>query len=279
MKALVTNKPPWEDRPYSLVSLWDIMIVYKAERFLGITQKLATIIRRIENMPSQNDLIVPSSHDTWRVELERIEDDCKALSLEFAIDEIQRITSNLKIYDYARLGQRFSNLYERLYDETKRNLFLYVPKEKKRFYTESHDKFGLDTERFPSAKDEIEEAGKCYATGRNTACVLHLMRILEIGLNALAKNFGIPYEHSNWDKIINQIPGKINAIERNPNKPPNWQDDRKFYSELASHFRFIKDAYRNYAMHVHERYDEGKAHSLYLQTSEFMRHLATKLSE
>ncbi|MEO7860232.1 MAG: hypothetical protein ABIU05_07265 [Nitrospirales bacterium] len=177
------------------------------------------------------------------------------------------------------MGQRLGNLYERLQDELKKNLFLYVPKEKQRFYIEPHDRFSLDTDCFPSAKYEIEEAGKCYAAGRNTACVLHLMRILELGLNALAKHFNVPYQHVNWDQIINKLPEKIKAIEGMVPKPEQWRADRQFYSEVALHFQFLKDAYRNYAMHVHETYDESRAFSLFMYTREFMRSLATRVHE
>ena len=52
--------------------------------------------------------------------------------------------------------------------------------------------FGDDVARaFPSSKGDIDEAGKCLALDRGTACVFHLMRILEIGLQLLAAKLGI----------------------------------------------------------------------------------------
>jgi hypothetical protein len=39
---------------------------------------------------------------------------------------------------------------------------------------------------FPSASFDFDEAGKSFALGRYTACVFHLMRVLEIGINGLA---------------------------------------------------------------------------------------------
>src|SRR5262245_12085022 len=39
---------------------------------------------------------------------------------------------------------------------------------------------------------ELDEAAKCFALGRPTACVFHLMRIMEIGIRALANSLQIP---------------------------------------------------------------------------------------
>ena len=35
---------------------------------------------------------------------------------------------------------------------------------------------------FPAANHEASEAGKCFATARYTACVFHLMRVMEVGV-------------------------------------------------------------------------------------------------
>src|ERR1700704_2760134 len=46
-------------------------------------------------------------------------------------------------------------------------------------------------DNFPSANDDIYEAGMCLALERATACVMHLNRALECGLAALAKTLGV----------------------------------------------------------------------------------------
>jgi hypothetical protein len=45
-------------------------------------------------------------------------------------------------------------------------------------------------ENFPGAVSDIEEATKCLALSRSTACVFHLMRALEVGLRALGIQAG-----------------------------------------------------------------------------------------
>jgi hypothetical protein len=48
----------------------------------------------------------------------------------------------------------------------------------------------------------------------------------------------------------------FSSIEKDPNRPANWKDDREFYSQCASHFRVVKDAWRNYTAHAPGKYDE-----------------------
>ncbi|CAM8622654.1 hypothetical protein [Sphingobium sp.] len=130
-------------------------------------------------------------------------------------------------------------------------------------------------EKFPSSVYDIEEAGKCIAIGRYTACVMHLMRALEPALLALQTAVQVDVPKEQWDQIINQIEAKIKEIR----KRTHSGGDEQWYSEAASHFRIIKNAWRNHAQHLHERYDEERAVAIYESIRAFMRHLATQLSE
>ena len=44
---------------------------------------------------------------------------------------------------------------------------------------------------FPSANNDILEASNCLALERGTATVMHLMRVAEVGLKALASALGV----------------------------------------------------------------------------------------
>jgi hypothetical protein len=88
--------------------------------------------------------------------------------------------------------------------------------------------FGKEVnDRFPMAIDDIEEAGKCLALGRATACVLHAMRIIEVGLRALAKALNIPFAPS-WKSYLNQISSRI--AEKHKNKTSKWKRDEAVLS-------------------------------------------------
>ena len=170
-----------------------------------------------------------------------------------------------------------TELRQTIYGEMEDHLFLWIPADRSEFYTQPLPLFGETVaHRFPAADFDIEETGKCFATGRFTACVLHAMRVLELGLRSLAKVLKVQFEEKDWAKVLNEMRGEWNRREQLPNKPAAWKRDRQFYSEAFVEFRYLKDAWRNYAMHAKERYDEERAESILLHVKSFMIHLATK---
>ena len=56
--------------------------------------------------------------------------------------------------------------------------------------------------RFPRAIVDIEEAGKCFALGRFTACVFHLMRVVEAGLAAISRSLNIVKHSPTWEAYL-----------------------------------------------------------------------------
>ncbi len=82
--------------------------------------------------------------------------------------------------------RQVGELVSRFEDELKSHHFFYIPQGRFAHYMQPVA-FGVEvTTKFPTASADIEEAGNCYAVGRNTACVFHLMRVMEIGIRALA---------------------------------------------------------------------------------------------
>jgi hypothetical protein len=147
-------------------------------------------------------------------------------------------------------------------------------------YFEAKNLFGERVaNRFPLTILDIEEAGKCFSMERFTACVLHLMRVLEIGLRALATALNVPFEDREMQHVLNALQQEWKRRERLKRKPQHWKRDRQFYSEAFLEFGYLKDAWRIYAMHGREHYDEERATSILSHVTAFIRHLATRLKE
>ena len=132
---------------------------------------------------------------------------------------------------------------------------------------------------FPSAAFDISEAGKCFALNRPTACVFHLMRVLEIGLGVFAKHFAVPSDHTNWHNIIEGIEKAVRNMSSDPAKPADWKEQQEFYSQAAHGFMFIKDAWRNYTAHARGKYTEDETETIFINVRAFMQRLATRLHE
>jgi hypothetical protein len=212
--------------------------------------------------------------------LEKIRAHCQAIGLTLSLKSADRLIENVRANKPAKeLAQDWRELSGRIRDEIADNLFLFIPKSHVAYY-QAEQLFGLSVEEaFPSISPEISEAGKCLALHRNTACVCHLMRVLESGLRALAKQLKVAFDNKPWNSVIEVAEKRLKTVREGKRKPKNWKQDERFYSEAIAHFRFIKDAWRNYSMHLYQRYDEEQAESVFNHTKAFMRHLASKLKE
>ena len=134
---------------------------------------------------------------------------------------------------------------------------------------------------FPSATYDIAESGACLALDRGTACVFHLMRVLEIGLTVLGAKFGVSLAHTNWAPAIEEIESKIRNMHKDPawKALPDCKEQQEFYAQAASHFGILKDAWRNHTMHKRGFYTEEQAEHLFLNIKGFMQKLSERLSE
>src|SRR5262249_20723072 len=118
---------------------------------------------------------------------------CDRTNLQLTGDCVDEILRHLEKegLTYADLGAWMMELHHSAYRELKRTSIMYVPNEDAKFY-EREELFGKEVRnKFPSAVNDIRAAGNCYATDNSTACVMHLMRVLELGLNSLAKQFRV----------------------------------------------------------------------------------------
>jgi hypothetical protein len=75
---------------------------------------------------------------------------------------------------------------QRLIDELEgHDKFFYIPLLRAQVF-ELVEPYGvLVSKKFPNLTEDIQEAGKCYACARYTACVFHLMRVMENGVQRL----------------------------------------------------------------------------------------------
>lgn len=273
---------PWHNSPYSLVSLYE-MLKFAAASFVHVTRQLAELKHLYATVPARQLISQPPSTPRTAADiLHRLKQECHAIGLSMAEMQIDRMLHGLIQTNctYGAFRGFIEELQNRIADQLTTKLILYIPDTKASYIASPRDAWEDSIlSKFPSIAKEIDEAAKCYGTGRNTACVFHLMRILEAGLNSLAKVFNVPFQHANWEQVLNQVEKKIKDISTSPTKPSNWKEDQQFYSESASQFRYFKDAWRNYAMHLHERYDEGQTLSIYNHVREFMSHLSKRFSE
>jgi hypothetical protein len=129
--------------------------------------------------------------------------------------------------------------------------------------------FGKDVNaKFPEIQFDMVEAGNCYAAGRGTAVVFHLMRIMEVGVQKFGAALGVALAvEKNWQKILDEINKKIKTMNH---KAPRTVE----LSEVSANLYAVKLAWRNEVMHPKDTYTLEEADSLIRQVKLFMQNLA-----
>ena len=175
----------------------------------------------------------------------------------------------------APLTQEMRILVSALHDELQARLLFVIEHGEAAYYSDDTPLFGsVVDDAFPSAAQEISDAGNCRALGRWTACVIHLMRALEPALNALAAHLGVP-TNQNWNKTLNEVDSRLREINGSSGGP----EAEQWASEASAHLRVVKNAWRNHAAHGRARYDKEQAIAIYDNVRPLMRTLAIRLSE
>lgn len=147
---------------------------------------------------------------------------------------------------------------------------------------------------FPSAADDLREAGNCLAADCNTAAVFHLMRAVEWALRALGAHLGfrqlrarkksgrrhyVPISHLEWEKILNQLQTRVDAHVERMKPGRRKQQTQEFYYAALQDIRALRDAWRNHVMHGRSQYSAEATSAVMAHVKRLMSSLATRVSE
>jgi len=177
------------------------------------------------------------------------------------------------------MADMLADVSRRLRDRLGEQVFLKLLPDRAKYYGLQNG-FGIAVqESFPSAAFDVGEACQCYALRRNTACVFHLMRALEVCLAIFADQFSVPHDRANWQSVIDGIEKAVRNMGADPARSADWKDQQEFFSQAASHLLTIKNAWRNYTAHARGKYSDEEAEALLISVRAMMQTLATRLRE
>lgn len=222
--------------------------------------------------------------DTVCGSLKDAQENCRTIGLEFSAIFIDR---KLKMATEGQLTLEdlvgiLDNLQGRVKDELSLSLFFHMPRHRAEYYDNKSLLGDEVTAKYPSASIDIEEAGKCFATARYTACVFHLMRAVEIGVMAFAGGLNIlgkvKSAQPSWGEVLRLTNEEIQR--QNKGGDPAWTPEKRgFFENVQADLMTVKNAWRNSTMHVENTYDEERAEDIFNAAKGFMRHLAKHLDE
>lgn len=201
-----------------------------------------------------------------------------------AIDEhIEYIEKNNSV-SLRQISDCYADILRTLERELSTITMLSINADEVRYFDPSFPLFGSEFETKFSTLGafELDEAAKCMALGRPTAAVFHMMRILEVGIRALAKCLGIPDPvkpaERNWGKILDKIMKE--GIERKwPNAADRMSGDGKLFEDLHASLDAVKNPWRNSTMHVEEKKTDQEAEHIFVAVRGFMMKLAARMDE
>ena len=225
--------PPWRENPYRLVNLFDMLQV-SADRYVEFGRAMQDWIYGPTLIAAPRQHLDPTTFDRFQDMLSTLQMHCEALNLSVTEQLLAGIAKDLEHVTITRelVAARLAELNRCFVSELKSKTFFYIPSEKAKYYSDllvelpapfqkpkiPAPPLGTEAPKaFPSIAYDAKEAGNCFALGRNTACVFHLMRVLEIGLGAFGAVFGVSLAHTNWAPAIEQIESKILDMHKDPN--------------------------------------------------------------
>jgi HEPN domain-containing protein len=216
--------------------------------------------------------------DDVRKSLDELSRELEFLGLEFTSKGITRFIETLKNATSDSVKQFLEELDNRIDDELDSISFFFQKSSKLKFYDHPAAFGELVHQKFPSAEYDIREAANCFALDRYTATVMHSMRVLEVGLDALGHAVKVKRSPRGWGTDLNIFSTAWEKHLKAKPKTRGWK--RSFFPQLFLEFRYFAAAWRNQAFHNSKVwYGEEEAERVFDHVKNFMELLATKLSE
>lgn len=257
---------PWCESSFSLVSWWD-MEKFSAAAFHDIGTNIGMLTCKLERLPRELDAAELAM--AYRPLLDVIRQCCVQIGLKMSPMCIDDFFTKLEHgMTTEEMRSSLAELNNSIRREMQTVFFFYMPWERAKFYRQE-ELFGAEVNlKFPSISFDMVEAGNCCAMGRGTACVFHLMRIMEVGMQEFGTKLGVALAHQkNWQNILDEVNKAIRAL---PPKDSNTIE----LGQVATNLYAVKLAWRNEVMHPNDKYTVEEAENLLGQVKLFMKQLA-----
>lgn len=276
--------------PYQLVSLAD-MLRLPIAKLIGSHANITDFARSTHDASidrrGKNFEIPPAAFQDTLRHISDFNDACEQIGLEVTFRAGKEFLSFIKqaelpdgsgwieAIDVSLFANHATVVSACLYHESDTKIAMTIPTERGKYFEPKKPLFGQPiADRFPEASEDIVDAGRCLAFGQGTATVMHLMRVLEVGLKALADALGIPYATS-WESYLGQIQKQIAA--KHATKTRKWIKSEKFFRDVSGDLMTIKQAWRNPTMHVDRKFYPDEAEVIFGAARTLMQTLAEGL--
>ncbi len=270
------------------VTLWFVLkryaeAFYQTGSLLGIMQAQADVRPpELTNVKVLGAVNVTIWQRLKEVIPEALSERISQLDLPLSSKTVHRlaILLNDPLAEHDKIAACVQELDRRIRDELTDRVLFYVPPERAALYDEFRKGWEAALMKFPIAAD-VEEAQKCYVFERWTGCVFHLMRVAELGVNALGKHLGVSNAtlERPWGDVVKEAGDKVRVM------PHRTSADKAKQSEAAALVDYLFQvnlAWRIPSMHPArtpgDKYTEEEATDAIARLKSFMRALADAIA-
>ncbi|MDZ4057806.1 MAG: hypothetical protein U1D69_12775, partial [Polynucleobacter sp.] len=182
-----------------------------------------------------------------------------SIDAKVTLASLQKINGPLlkKTATNKMVGDIINDVDGRLKDELKYAYFYTIDNVEFSYYYPTAPLFGEAVHKnFPKAAPEIAESGRCFAVGRYTASVFHLMRATEPALDALSLRLKVDDIKNNpsWGSILAAIQSRINEMPKG--------SEKDFFQGIWRSIDGIKNVWRNRTMHFDKTFNREEAEAV-----------------
>jgi hypothetical protein len=293
---MIALGPSQPDHPFhGLWSLWE-MLEFNASAFY----QAASTIRHAQGfLLAQKDIEGSEYHEqnlpsdeVLQSMVERLTDLTGSLEIletkvtKILSDRMLRLAREKKeVLNWKTIFEMMTDLDNRLRDELTLHKIFVLEESKARYFSSDAPQFGAEvSSKFVSAAFEIDEAAKCLALSRSTASVFHLMRLMEIGIRAVARCLDVPDPtkpaERNWGYILKSIKDELDARGgSSPKRTWSAAHDKEFFHSAYVSLDAVRVAWRNPTMHIENKYTDDEGAHIFLAVKGFMTKLASRCDE
>jgi hypothetical protein len=249
----------WEDLAYILAWIKDNLDRTKLNRLHSFSFNSDTSIR------------------FWNT-LSKLQQHCADLGLNTPAAKINWINQQHQLRpnrSWQELINDLDELKEQIMNELQQHHTFMIERPKTEFYDLANILGRTILDKVPDSAADIDEAGKCFALGRWTASVFHLMRVMEHGVQQFANMLGVTIKtNDTWGQILNAIDP---AVKKMPTQTQQQIELQHKYQGLKASLHAVKDAWRNPTMHPQATYTEVETLEIINAVRTFLRRLADVL--
>jgi hypothetical protein len=188
-----------------------------------------------------------------------------ALELPGTAMSAERVLFCLQKQTYAReMRENIRAFTQRVVDDFKGKLLLAIDPVHASYYERKYTLLGKEAVNklsdIPGLTEDAAEAGNCFSLERYTACIFHLMRVMERCVQKMGNDLGLPEKitcEKDWGYILCNIRGPVKKFH------PNEKDEMRIrYEAVIASLDTVRIVWRNPTMHPKATYTEGEAEKI-----------------